>query len=87
MENCWNMNQRQGYSQAFYLRGIQKLQLNTRASGVLDMDVGRRSWETLNTQWSGPYCSWDSLLGSSWLCQISQVACRGDLKTEKVRML
>lgn len=43
MENCWNMNQRQGYSQAFYLRGIQKLQLNTRASGVLDMDVGRRT--------------------------------------------
>lgn len=57
MENCWNVNQRQGYSQALYLRGIQKLQLNTRASGVLDMDVGRRSWETLNTQWSGPYCS------------------------------
>lgn len=30
---------------------------------------------------------WDSLLGSSWPCQISLVACRGDLKTEKVKAL
>lgn len=40
MENCWNMNQRQGYSQALYLWGIQELQLNARTSEVVDMDVG-----------------------------------------------
>lgn len=40
MEDCWNANQRQGYSQALCLWGIQELQLNAATSEVLDTDVG-----------------------------------------------
>lgn len=52
-------------SKAGLFPGSVSLELNSSMSGILQMDVRRRSWKTMNSGWSGLYCFWDSLKHSA----------------------